>query len=247
MSTAQVSADALDKALRADTSPERAANEKRYLKSDLTFYGLTVPQIRKVAKTWKQEHPDPGHDELVGVVEALWSEPVHERRFLAVELLNLHNAVLVADDIVLLERLLRESLTWALVDSLAATATSSLLERHPDSDGVVERWAGDEDFWIRRSALLVHLLPLRQGTGDFERFGRIADPMLEEKEFFIRKAIGWVLRDMARRQPEVVYAWIAPRAHRASGVTVREAVKYLPPERAEAVTASYKTGEPLGS
>ena len=54
--------------------------------------------------------------------------------------------------------------------------------------------------------------------------------MLEEREFFIRKAIGWVLREAGKRRPDDVAAWLAPRTDRASGVTMREAVKYLPPD-----------------
>lgn len=61
--------------------------------------------------------------------------------------------------------------------------------------------------------------------------------MLEEKEFFVRKAIGWVLRDTSRKRPELVFDWILPRAHRASGVTIREVVKRLSPEQREAVLA----------
>jgi 3-methyladenine DNA glycosylase AlkD len=55
--------------------------------------------------------------------------------------------------------------------------------------------------------------------------------MLGEQEFFIRKAIGWVLRETAKSRPDEVYEWLAPRIDRASGVTVREAVKYLDPEQ----------------
>ena len=68
---------------------------------------------------------------------------------------------------------------------------------------------------------------VHQGRGDFERFGRYADAMLEEREFFVRKAIGWVLRDTARKRPDLVYEWLLPRAARASTVTIREAVKPL--------------------
>ncbi len=66
--------------------------------------------------------------------------------------------------------------------------------------------------------------------------------MLEEHEFFIRKAIGWTLRETGKKRPELVFAWLLPRAHRASGVTVREAVKYLPEEqRAEILAAARRT------
>ena len=73
------------------------------------------------------------------------------------------------------------------------------------------------------------MLPgLRRGEGDWERFAAYADSMLEEREFFIRKAIGWVLRETGKRRPELVYGWLRPRAGRASAVTMCEAVKPLP-------------------
>ena len=105
----------------------------------------------------------------------------------------------------------------------------------------------DDDFWVRRSAMLALLIPLRQGEGDFDRFARYANGMLEEKEFFIRKAIGWVLREVSKKRPEVVYDWIAPRTHRASGVTMREAVKYLPGERREGLMSAYKERRSVGT
>jgi 3-methyladenine DNA glycosylase AlkD len=140
------------------------------------------------------------------------------------------------DDIVFLEHLLRESHTWALVDPLAASITGRLAERHPELGVVLDRWAKDQDFWIRRAALLTLLVPLRRGEGDFDRFAKYADAMLGDKEFFVRKAIGWVLRDTARKRPTLVYTWLLPRAARASVVTIREATKPLPESQRMAVT-----------
>jgi 3-methyladenine DNA glycosylase AlkD len=120
-----------------------------------------------------------------------------------------------------------------------------LVERAPELASTLDRWATDDDFWIRRSALLAHLLPLRNGGGDWERFTRYADAMLDEKEFFIRKAIGWVLRDTARKRPGMVYEWVAPRTHRTSGVTIREVVRWLSPEQREILMAAYKAKRPV--
>jgi 3-methyladenine DNA glycosylase AlkD len=69
--------------------------------------------------------------------------------------------------------------------------------------------------------------------------------MLAEKEFFIRKAIGWVLRETAKKRPDLVADWLAPRVHRASGVTVREAVKPLPPATRELLLAGYREKRPV--
>ena len=75
--------------------------------------------------------------------------------------------------------------------------------------------------------MLALLIGLRHGEGDFQRFSLYVDDMLDEKEFFIRKAIGWVLRETAKKRPAMVYEWLLPRAGRASKVTLREAVKPL--------------------
>jgi 3-methyladenine DNA glycosylase AlkD len=158
-----------------------------------------------------------------------------------VELLVLHLDRLGPDDAPLLEWLLRESHTWALVDVLAASVMGGLVERYSELGAVLDRWAADDDFWLRRSALLTLLVPLRQGRGDFDRFGRYADAMLDEREFFIRKAIGWVLRDTGRKRPNLVYDWLLPRAARASGVTIREALKPLSATQRSTIEAARRT------
>ena len=216
----------------------RAVGARAYLKSDLVHYGASVPAIRSVVKRAATRHPDLGHDEVVDLVDALWTEPVHERRMAAVELLDLYVDRLRPDDADLLERLLRQSRTWALVDGLAASVVGPLAERYDEMGTVLDRWARDDDFWIRRSALLAHLVALRRGEGDFARFSGYADAMLEEREFFIRKAIGWVLRDTARKRPDLVYDWLLPRAGRASSVTVREAIKPLSDQQRAAILAA---------
>ena len=220
-------AASIDAELQAGGSAQRAARERAYLKSSLRHYGTSVPSVRAIAKAMARRYPGMTHDQLIALVEALWAVPVHERRVACVELLVLRLDQLGPADVVLLERLLRESRTWALVDGLAASVMGGLVDRYPELTTVLDRWAVDDDFWLRRSALLALLVPLRQGRGDFDRFGRYADAMLDEREFFIRKAIGWVLRDTGRKRPDLVFDWLLPRAARASGVTIREALKPL--------------------
>lgn len=94
-------------------------------------------------------------------------------------------------------------------------------------DRVLDHGSVDDDFWIRRTSLLAELEPLAQGQ-PFGRFARHADLMLEEREFFVRKAIGWVLRATAKLRAADVLAYALPRASRMSGVTWRELVRRLP-------------------
>lgn len=228
----------IDTALRGQARPERAEHEKAYLKSRLEHYGVSVPAIRSVARAFASQHPGLRHDELLALVDALWGTPVHERRMVAVELLDVYHQRLGSQDVFLLERLLQESQTWALVDPLAASVAGRLVADHPELGPELDRWAEDDDFWVRRAALLAHLGPLRRGDGDFDRFARYADAMLGDQEFFVRKAIGWVLRDTARKRPDLVFDWLLPRASRASSVTIREAVKPLSESQRRAILAA---------
>lgn len=226
-------AQAIDHRLVEAGTPERAAHEAAYLKSDLVHYGTAIPAIRRVVKEELKSAGPLDHATVLSLVDELWDAPVHERRMAAVEVLAARVKQLTFDDLLTVERLVRECRTWALVDPLAINVAAHLLDLdHDAADRLLDRWAADPDFWIRRTALLAHLPALRSGGGDWERFVRYADAMLDEREFFIRKAIGWVLRDTSRKRPDMVAAWILPRAHRASGVTVREVVKYL--DRADA-------------
>jgi 3-methyladenine DNA glycosylase AlkD len=224
-------ADALEYELSTNGTPERAVQEKRYLKSSLRHFGVSMPAVVAIAKAFRREHPDLAHDDLVALVDELWPRGIFECRSVAVELLEFFPDRLGRDDADLLERLIRDSHTWALVDGLAASVLGPLVERFPALQRTMRRWAKDEDFWIRRASLLSQLRPLRGGRTDLTLFGELADPMLEEKEFFIRKAIGWVLREASKKNPSAVFEWLRPRATRASPLTLREATKYLAPQQ----------------
>jgi 3-methyladenine DNA glycosylase AlkD len=218
----------IETGLRRAGSKARAEGAKAYLKSDLEHLGVTVPAMRAVVVAALRERPALERAELIAAVKALWKTRIFDLRAAAVELLMKRARLLVAADVPMIEQLVRESKTWALVDALAPHVMGRLVERHPELGRTLDRWARDDDFWLRRAAMLSLLLGLRAGAGDFERFGCYADAMLEDQEFFIRKAIGWVLRETARKQPALVVRWLEPRIARASGLTVREAVRHLP-------------------
>jgi 3-methyladenine DNA glycosylase AlkD len=234
----------LEARLRAVATAERAEHEKRYLKSDLQFLGATVWQIQAAVRDELKSLGAVDHEMLVAGVEHLWTEPIHERRMAAVVLLEMRSKLLSVADLALIERLVRESRTWALVDGLAVDVVGAILAGDEAATlRTLDRWAADEDFWVRRSALLAWLRPLRDGA-PLNRFLAYAEAMLDEKEFFIRKAIGWVLREVSKRRPDEVADWVAPRTHRASGVTMREATKYLPPATRDRLMTAYREKRP---
>jgi 3-methyladenine DNA glycosylase AlkD len=230
----------IEQRLREAGDPARAAAERAYLKSSMEFAGVRLPIVRGIVRALLPRRRALARDTLLAVVTELWARPLFECRLATSILLGDHAEALIPADAALVERLIREARTWALVDEFAPVVMGGMVERYPELTGVLDRWAADEDFWVRRAALLSLLRPLRRGEGDFGRFARYADMMLAEREFFIRKAIGWVLRDTGRRRPDLVAAWLEPRIGQVSGVALREAVKPLPPETAARLLAAYR-------
>src|SRR5580692_4454575 len=135
---AEGAALAVAEALRAVGTPERAVQEKRYLKSELEFFGVTVPELRRVVVAAVRGYPGLDGAGMVAWAVALWGEPVHERRMAAVEILTLAAPRLEAGELAVVERLVRESGTWALVDGLAGNVAGQIALRDRKSWPVID-------------------------------------------------------------------------------------------------------------
>jgi 3-methyladenine DNA glycosylase AlkD len=229
--------------LHARADPARAESERRYLKSDLSHIGVPVPVLRKVALSAVKAKPERG--ELLALVDALWSvtdegRPVHEARMAAVEVLDRRVEVLEPGDLDVPERLIRDSASWALVDHLAEKVVGRLVMTYPDLGPTLDAWVGDPCMWIRRTSLLALLPGVRAGDPDLGRLTGYGDVLIAEKEFFIRKALGWVLRELSKKEPGWVTTWVETHIADVSGVTIREAVRRLPDGDAARLMAAYK-------
>jgi 3-methyladenine DNA glycosylase AlkD len=207
---------------------ERADAEKAYLKSTLRFHGVTLPEIRRTCADFCHERPGLDHAGLRAAADALMATDFHDLRSAAIGLLERRHALLGPDDLPWLVGLVHHTGNWAHVDWLATKIIGPLATGHPRAPSLLRAWAADNDFWLRRTALLAQLDALRRGGGDFPLFEALAVPMLGEREFFIRKAIGWVLRDISRRRPELTRGFLLRHGARASGLTWREASRRLP-------------------
>jgi 3-methyladenine DNA glycosylase AlkD len=231
-------AERIERDLRETATPERAVQEKRYLKSDLEHLGATVPAIRKITIGATR---DLDHDQTLALVTELWESNIHELRMAAVETL-IHNVKLLASsDLPVAEHLIRDSLSWVYVDALALKVVGGLVVRDPSLATTLDKWITDENFWIRRTAILALLPAFRTGGGDLDRLSAYGDLVLTEKEFFIRKALGWALREVVKTNPAWVIDWVTPRIPQISGVTIREATRNLPEPTATRLMTAYRT------
>jgi 3-methyladenine DNA glycosylase AlkD len=221
---------ALRKRFRAAGSAEDAGWQKAYMKSALAFHGVSSAEMREAAR--EVLGADGGMEGAMvrAVVDHLSRSAWFDVRSVGLAMLERQAKTLGPADLPWLIELVRRGGCWAHVDGLATNVIGAVVTAHPRTLASLPRWARDDDFWVRRTALLAQERELKRGRGDFALFERIAAPMLEEKEFFIRKAIGWVLRETSKLRPELPYQFLLANRARVSGLTLREGAKYLPAE-----------------
>jgi 3-methyladenine DNA glycosylase AlkD len=221
---------------------KRAVQVKRYLYSDLKHYGISVWQRRKFVKEYKKKLESLTKKEALSLIDFYWKKPSFEERAMAITILNLHASNLTLEDMPLIEKMMRQSKGWALLDSLIIPIMPVILEKYKKGYMYLNKWIKDKDFWVRRSALLAQLELLRKGKGDRDLFFELAESQFDEKwmnevykdkfqnqraKFFIRKAIGWTLRDMSRKNPKIVFDFLKKNKPAMSGLSFREGSRKL--------------------
>lgn len=223
-----------------DGSASRAADQKRYLKSELDFFGVSVPVVRSAIKREARENPIAGRSELIQRARDCFDTSYFEMQLFGVFLLDRYKQLLNVEDLDVLVELVRKSTTWALVDPLSRPGEELVDKGMPEVGTILDEWSRDENFWVRRYSILVLMKGLVRDEEYWDRFVRYADSMIEEKEFFIRKVIGWTLRAVSKERPEPVAAYVRRHMAVISGVTFREAVKYLPENTQAELRMAYK-------
>lgn len=211
-----------------------AASQKAYMKSALRFHGVSNAAVRRAAKDYALGRLG-DVAELKATVDALMESAFFDVRLGALALVERKSKLLGRAELPWLLTLVRRGGCWAMVDWVATGFIAPVVEEEPKALALLDRWAKDQDFWVRRTSLLAQEPQLRRGGGDFERFATLAAGMLDEKEFFIRKAIGWVLRSTSKQRPALVFAFLKKHRARVSGLTLREGAKYLPSAQREAL------------
>lgn len=218
---------AIDAALRPLADAGRAVQMKAYLLNRFDFLGLPAP-VRRAAVLGLIRPPPADAGVLLAVARLLWAKPEREFRYTAIDLLRRHVRMLDVAHLPALRELLQRDPWWETVDGLSAVIGALLrvaVKRDPAASAVMDAWIADADFWVRRAAML-HQLGWRLET-DEVRLARHALQLAGEREFFIRKAIGWALRDYARWNPDFVRAFVDAQRAVLSKLSVREACRHL--------------------
>ncbi|GAB6858950.1 DNA alkylation repair protein [Microbacterium xylanilyticum] len=210
-------------ALRAAADPALAPGQQAYMKSAMPFLGVRVPEARRLATEAARSIGDP--DLLREAALELWRHAAYrEERYAAQALMALKPLRGRLDLLEVHEEMIRTGAWWDHVDEVAHRL-ADLLDVHPAELSVELRvWADDEDLWIRRAAIIAQLG--RRDRVDRALLTDAIEANIADPEFFLRKAIGWALRDCARTDPDWVRAFVD--AHPGlSPLSRREALKHL--------------------
>ena len=216
--------------LRSATDPERAAGSAAYHKVEREYLGLSVPQIDEMTKRWRSKLK---LEQRLDLAAGLWASNIHEARIAATKLLN--QARIRPDDEEawrLIAFWVPDFDGWAVADH-ASIAGQKRLVADPSRLGEVETWTTSQHMWTRRAALVMTLPWTKMNhpkQDDLARRDRIlgwAASYVDDKDWFIQKAIGWWLRDLSKHDPDRTRAFIEQFGPRMKAFARKEALRHL--------------------
>ena len=219
--------DAVRSALAEAGDAERARSAQAYMKSAMPFRGVPVPQVRRTTRALLAADPPAGRDAWHDTVLDLWDGAAYrEERYAAIALVRSRwGPFRDVAALGLLRHLIVTGAWWDLVDELAHAVGEVLRAAGPPAAVTVRAWSRDEDLWLRRSAILCQL-GFKADT-DTVLLAECIEANLADREFFVRKAIGWALRDYAYADPAWVETFVEATGDRLSPLSRREATKHL--------------------
>lgn len=215
-------------AMSAASNPERAIGMQAYMKSTMPYHGIQSAGVRAICAEVFDAHPVESCREWRAAILELWRHAhFREERYAAINLVGQkrHRKCWTPQVMPMIEEMMTTGAWWDYVDALAGVV-GGLLRRYPDQiRPVVRGWSTDPNIWKRRVSIICQLA-FKQDT-DLELLYANIEPNLADPEFFIRKAIGWALRQYARTDPDEVARYVRLNESRLSGLSRREALKNI--------------------
>lgn len=203
--------------------PFRAQEQIAYMKGVAPFLGIRTPERRALSRTVLQGIPRPDEADCAAVALRCFALPEREYHYFAVDYLRRYVTRCSSGFLPVARRLVTTVSWWDTVDHLAAHVVGGLVAADPALAVRMDEWIEDDDVWVARTALL-HQLRFKAST-DAERLFAHCLRRSGDTDFFLRKAIGWSLREYAKTAPDEVHAFVAQHRTRLSPLSVREALK----------------------
>ncbi len=211
-------------AFELQANPERAAKKNAYMRNLFPHFGLVAPEQHELRKSFLKEHGMPDESDLPELIDLLWTQPEREFQHFGQELLTKFSKKVDKDFISVYEFMIINKSWWDSIDMIASHLVGTHFKRFPEMiPEYTEKWMASGNFWLQRTALLFQLKYKKETDVDlmFDLIKRLA----REKEFFIRKAIGWILREYSKTDPEIVISFV--ENNQLSHLSKTEALKVI--------------------
>lgn len=213
-------------ALQAHADPVQAEKMAAYLKTEAPQLGVSKPALDALMRDLKARHRPADRQAWERAVLAVWTLPWRDGRTAAIRYARAFPSFVTHDSLPLFERMIREGAWWDLVDETAAWLVGPLWRQDPTrTRAELTRWLDDPSLWIRRAAIISQIR--RQFARDREFLFDACLRCAHERDFFMRKAIGWALREWGRREPDAVQAFLAAHGEALSPLSRKEAGRRL--------------------
>ncbi|WP_328403134.1 DNA alkylation repair protein [Streptomyces sp. NBC_00390] len=203
----------------------RAAQAAAYMKGVAPFLGIPTPERRALSRTVLDGTGRPAEADCAAIALRCWELPEREYRYFAADYLRRHVGRCSSGFLPVIRHLVETVPWWDTVDILAAHVVGPLVAADSTLTAEMDAWIDDENLWVARTALLHQLR--RRETTDAERLFGYCLRCAGHPDFFIRKAIGWALREYAKTDPDAVREFVEGARDRLAPLSVREALKNL--------------------
>lgn len=205
-------------------NPQNALQMKAYMRNQYDFFGIKAPAQAQIRKEFLKAEGLPEIFHLPKLILELWEQPEREFQHFALALIEKYSKKTDAGFIEILEWIVVTKSWWDTVDFIAANLVGAHFKRFPELiPAYTEKWMNSGNFWLQRSALLFQLKYKKQ-TDLGLLFGFI-ERLSDSREFFIRKAIGWTLREYSKTDPHIVIQFV--NSHQLQPLSRKEALKVI--------------------
>lgn len=204
---------------------ERAPGMARYLRTTMPCLGVPRPVLTGVLREARGRWPLTDASDYRETVEQLHALPHREEQYAAIDYARRSTRFVRFEHVDLYRTMIVDGAWWDLVDDFAHVLCRLMLQDPTRTGPLLDDWIDADDLWLRRIAILGQL-DAKERTDEMRLFG-YCSRRAHEREFFIRKAIGWALRQYARTAPDTVRTWCLEHRNALSGLSFREATKHL--------------------
>ena len=224
MQSTEIFIETLRTEFEKNRNPKIAGEQKAYMKNRFEFYGIKAPDRRVITKPFLVKAFLPDKAQSSQIVYKLWEEPYRDFHYFGQELLFKYHKKFEKEDILILEFMVENNSWWDTVDYIAVKLMGGYFKMFPEQiDRYVKKWIASKNMWLQRSAILFQLK--YKDELNKELMAATIKSLLGSKEFFINKAIGWMLREYSRSDPDYVRQFC--KDNLLSNLSRREALRLL--------------------